>query len=642
MKFKKITHRGQVMVMYALLIPLLFLFVGVGLDLGWYYLNVSRLQNAADAAALAGAKKIIDDTTNFTEFSGTYILVSNRTFTDDQEFDGTDAQETTITNANNLAKKYVIDNIGESRSVQQLDENNVAHSVEIIADSWNQRGDPAVTLTPGLYQDGLFYYVVSLKEKIRHLFMPGWFDDMDAPVTAVVLLNPKEVVVPPDFNIKELEAVQVIADNWEVEAAKSRGKWTDPTANTNTNNPYRENYFVKKTTNAYEGIWHNYNSQKNENKVIYQLSTVEIKPGNMQDGGSTSKKNQDNIDKGIDYSKGAVTKNSNNANDTQNFNPDSLTLGFRQDIVCVRSLERGNKEVIKIEVDDDGNEIPVLTSGNTTGNRDTDSWFFESDWDLRYRPPATVYDKMLDVMYINQGSRDGTLRLWNKSRDLRIHNCYTFSTPFEDRYTEIPESGESDILYCRVESEAFIDIRYLGVTDRGKMGEKPSHFEYKSVRQIILNMNKSNFDVTDAAGNVTKRYRPVCLFYMGPERYDMNSTIRASQPVILNINADFRGILYAPFSPVVINIRDGCKFEGFVVAKEYHKLKQSGFKKINDKDHGNVEMWVDEYGNVQTVRTSMTKLGEYSNFNHPGFPQYNSAGNEGANLFISNENTKLY
>ncbi len=47
------------MVLYALLIPLMFLFVGVGLDLGWYYLNVSRLQNAADAAALAGATELV-------------------------------------------------------------------------------------------------------------------------------------------------------------------------------------------------------------------------------------------------------------------------------------------------------------------------------------------------------------------------------------------------------------------------------------------------------------------------------------------------------------------------------------------------------------------------------------------------------
>ena len=54
-------QRGQVMLLFALFVPLLFLFAGLGIDLGWYYLNVSRLQNAADAAALAGAKKLLTD-----------------------------------------------------------------------------------------------------------------------------------------------------------------------------------------------------------------------------------------------------------------------------------------------------------------------------------------------------------------------------------------------------------------------------------------------------------------------------------------------------------------------------------------------------------------------------------------------------
>ena len=49
------------MLLYALLIPLLFLFIGVGIDLGWYFVKVSRLQNAADAAVIAGATKLIEE-----------------------------------------------------------------------------------------------------------------------------------------------------------------------------------------------------------------------------------------------------------------------------------------------------------------------------------------------------------------------------------------------------------------------------------------------------------------------------------------------------------------------------------------------------------------------------------------------------
>ena len=52
---------GQMLIFFALLVPLLFLFAGLVLDLGWYYLNVSRLQNAADAAVLAGAKGLLEE-----------------------------------------------------------------------------------------------------------------------------------------------------------------------------------------------------------------------------------------------------------------------------------------------------------------------------------------------------------------------------------------------------------------------------------------------------------------------------------------------------------------------------------------------------------------------------------------------------
>ncbi|MBR0260636.1 MAG: hypothetical protein IJQ85_02470 [Selenomonadaceae bacterium] len=59
---------------------------------------------------------------------------------------------------------------------------------------------------------GPLYYVVNLKEKIRHFFMPGWFDDMNAPVRAVVLLRPhyKGLIEP----MQQLERTKVI-DNWE-------------------------------------------------------------------------------------------------------------------------------------------------------------------------------------------------------------------------------------------------------------------------------------------------------------------------------------------------------------------------------------------------------------------------------------------
>src|SRR6267143_294831 len=47
-------ERGQTLVIVALSLTALFGFMGLVADIGWYELNMIRIQRAADAAALAG------------------------------------------------------------------------------------------------------------------------------------------------------------------------------------------------------------------------------------------------------------------------------------------------------------------------------------------------------------------------------------------------------------------------------------------------------------------------------------------------------------------------------------------------------------------------------------------------------------
>ncbi|MBE8950510.1 MAG: hypothetical protein SR3Q1_07920 [Quinella sp. 3Q1] len=92
---------------------------------------------------------------------------------------------------------------------------------------------------------GPLYYVVNLTEKVRHLFMPGWFDDMDAPVRAVVLLKPhyKGLIEP----MEQLERTQVI-DNWEYakeylnKPGTYIGKWNHYQAGIRSNSNYGIRY----------------------------------------------------------------------------------------------------------------------------------------------------------------------------------------------------------------------------------------------------------------------------------------------------------------------------------------------------------------------------------------------------------------
>lgn len=73
---RKFLRRGQVLILYAVLVPVFIFALGVGLDLGWYYLNVSRLQNAADAAVVAGAGVFIrgDDEAVFSDYTYAHLI----------------------------------------------------------------------------------------------------------------------------------------------------------------------------------------------------------------------------------------------------------------------------------------------------------------------------------------------------------------------------------------------------------------------------------------------------------------------------------------------------------------------------------------------------------------------------------------
>ena len=55
------TQRGQVLVMFVLLLTVLILFVALVIDVGFFIHERQRVQAAADAAALAGAQELPDD-----------------------------------------------------------------------------------------------------------------------------------------------------------------------------------------------------------------------------------------------------------------------------------------------------------------------------------------------------------------------------------------------------------------------------------------------------------------------------------------------------------------------------------------------------------------------------------------------------
>ncbi len=201
----------------------------------------------------------------------------------------------------------------------------------------------------------------------------------------------------------------------------------------------------------------------------------------------------------------------------------------------------------------------------------------------------------------------------------RVHTSFNFDAVFPVRsnkttspkYVNGYAVPTTDPLYVRIESE--------------ELNEADGDKQNTTARQMFININ---------AKNTASNARPLIIFYEGPdrgltegvddsERSDNQSgspkstypdlSWRDSQPVILNLNKDFNGILFAPNSPVAIN-GNGHNLHGFVVAKEFVRvttasdytvsngryLDGDGKEWFSSTDTNGNTVFVDQYGNVDT------------------------------------------
>jgi len=505
MKFKIIIQRGQVLALYGLLIPFLLLFVGVGLDLGWYYLNVSRLQNAADAAALAGAFELTEKDKTMRDYFVDGLTTEPSGVKDDTYYSSfnidtgeTDESGNTIINKVDLAKKngLSVSELQQSKTealsyvTQNLydvtkEHAEISGTAKKTINEWTS--DKDVTFSATLFtrildadreklssteSTGFRYYKVQLTEKINHLFMPGWFEPMDAIVVAWAVIKPRDLDLVKNLN--DLSLSQVIQNVIYQDNTK--------------NNPEA----------GYKGKWAHF-QESDQDGVHYTTGDVNrTEVVNVHNDLRTKNSKSDRT-------QNQYTTGGGNDNDTD---IDSLNLDFRVEYTFT------NK-------------------------------FAGKDWDLRSELP--------------NGGTIGTTQYakgWNadsKAAYMRLITSFNFNYAWTDRNSNdlVP-----DILWTHIESD-------------------PLWFEYggswNSVHQIVLNAHVSNTAYETINGQKVYKQRPFVIFYDGPEVYT-NSAVRVSQPVILNLYEDWNAILYMPNSPVIIN-GNGHKLTGFVVAKEYRRLK---------------------------------------------------------------------
>lgn len=579
---KRKFQRGQAMLLYALLVPVMVLFVGVGLDLGWYYLNVSRLQNAADAVALAGAYKIISSDEEFKDYDESSVrLVENI-------LDNEPIELSTV--GDGFAASYDLKNLSPNTDAETVQQSGNSY---IMNDAWGIGSSSEIKMTPSLYKIGeKYYYAVSLEEKIRHFFMPGLFESMNAPVISIALLaktadddddvDPESPVVPPK-EIEQIETVinkNVIVGNWEVQNyyRETTNSTYDPDPELESTRPgaklTRSASFLKRFGfEVYTGSWNMFQDDAvhYKNGDLYRTETIYV---------------FDDV-KLVDYSKTGAQRYSDN--NMASFGRTGNGINVKNPTSNGSSVQKTKASINKV----DSTSYTYNTAGNPYVAEDLDSididfqpevgWKTDSvypyqDWDLKFG-----YDKwsnqhvsgngnanlgvgkMYHKKYNNDGSEQNGTERGGWSDHLRIHSTIDFGKayPVRERIKD-SDSSDRDILWVRIESEPMLigpDIANGYTTTN--LNSTNGIFGLNSVRQLII---------TNSAPNTGTDDRPIVIFYDGPERYSTDNNIRDSKPVIVYLTKDFNGILYMPNSPVVF-IPNGHNFNGFIVAKSYMRLK---------------------------------------------------------------------
>ena len=604
--FKNKIQKGQSMVFFAIALPTLFMFVAAVIEFGWWFLNQSRLQNAADAAVLAGAEKIVSAAKD-SNLSSTKKIIFQVDFVNKVPPNYSASQIATPGDA--VAKTYADKNFYYSETEPEYAAyyNSFKHYTYGDITNFN----PA-------------YYAVELQGKAKHLFgILDNFGDMNLKAVAVA-----RITEDVDAILEGLKVQNVITGNWEIQnlyqgltyeadeyGTPIRDKDGVIKYKNDANKAYAADHNSAAGANSalkafhdasgldflFTGKWNHY---KEPSKRIYyhdgdefRTEVVDVYVTRDLLGNTTyTKKEKINgvdteVEKIIEYGSAFKTP-ANGSNQWSWKELVSINLDFAQDFAI---------------------NLKNLKSG-------TSAYYSLSDWDIGYKLPPDIQSIS---PYATATSKDTIFPInptdgWGEKRlNHRIHALITFYEAFPWIAKTVDADGKEDEngeyyynpLWARIESEPMWS--FLGNDSKGNPKRQNG---LDSVHQIIININAKNW-MKEKDGHpipLTKEdpeypegkyntdepiiYRPIVFFYDGPETNSTNIYLdaakhpstyngatrpntryptRASLPVILNLNADFAGILYMPNSAVCV-VTNGHKFRGFIRAKEYKILDTDG------------------------------------------------------------------
>lgn len=478
----KQAEKGTVLVFVALMLPFLILFSGAAIDVGRAYLHKSSMQNAADAAALAGAETLTGEKARLITVSNVPVI-------------GQSVLSESSTKADAGADRFLAMDTGGK---WQTSGSNIA--TELRKEINLKRNSPILKNRAVNY-----YYRVELSDAIDFQFA-----SMFLP----------QALLPSDWKVKveawamahnnPLAGIDLMTQLHEVEDAYLFSTFQDLQA-------------------YYKGKSYSY---------VKEISFTNKGPAYKGDGTKSEIFDMD----------GTASINNNMRSLLINFKPDftssqQLTDNWDLDTIAAMKPDEARQYIYSLNMqltnwrilDSAGNELEVSEGGYSL-------------WGKFYDKLKNLFGEVIakQLLYAPIASIINVVQPY-EVRDVEHLSADDISY---DVYTDEP--NKLDPLFVRIESEEYN-------TPGGK------GWVTNTTRDISINIKADN--TVKNQFNDKYLYRPILFFYDGPVgENNERGTERKSRMVTFNLEEDFRGILYAPNSPVYVK-GNGHKFYGMIIAQ---------------------------------------------------------------------------
>ena len=586
-------ERGAVFVMTALLLPILFGFMGLAYDVGNLYMHKARLQNVADSAALAGARAFVE---NGEKIDGNTLITTP--YYNNYNYSENDSAPSYNSNhlhsyADIAADAYIIKNI-----------KNLHNSVK--ADKHSH-----LVLSNGSQTNPKSFFRVGLTEEVPLYFMPvllknQWSQTVNVEAIASLTKEEGEPPVVPTTTNTIFDNLYTISDYLSV----GRGTMTNPDANSLNTRPNNGGSTINMTFDGqmvYTGnnasgfyklqdsVQHMYTSEGKVEQINQNLSVTEMGTNYTNDPRKTASPIDLNDYQDILNSKLAIPHielNMSNNDDKNKFTVDNIndlnsslyiqqqkdkdgngmysltysgqTLTYAVEVVNWQNqyyyYDENNQKVIFIK-NDFGSYVPAY-KGSGKFTDDVNPWmWYEGNYVLDENGNKIYFTiSNNDVFFANEEHKRIT------QFNINSTNCY-YTDPRTNKTVKINFIAidqnllgkDSDKLISKINTNV---IRLTGTSNKSlDINKEVTGGGNLNEPLYIINDTNQEMQINVYADNK----RPIVIIHNGTTNVRLN---------VYN-GATFEGVVYAPNVPggsngsedgVMVHLY-GSSFKGNIVAK---------------------------------------------------------------------------